>query len=69
MGQPLEFKGQMTKVAANINDATTGHKLQGIFKDVMIVTLRSRGGLFRILEYVALYRVHTLCLYLFGQID
>jgi hypothetical protein len=54
-------------------NATTGHKLQGMSKDVMIVTSWPKGGLsalFKNWEYVVLSRVRTLeGLYLFEPID
>ena len=54
----------------NCNDATTGHKLQGMSKDVIIVTLWPNGGLFKNWEYVVLSRVWTRDgLYLFQPID
>jgi len=46
-----------------LNDGTTGHKLQGMSKDVIIVTSWPTGGLsknFKNWEYVVLLRVRTL---------
>ena len=60
----------MTQFPINLNDATTGHKLQGMSKDVVIITSWPRGGLFKNWEYVVLSRVRTLDgLYLFEPID
>ena len=36
---------KMTQIPANSNDGTTGHKLQGMLKDVIIVTSWPTGGL------------------------
>jgi hypothetical protein len=60
--QPMRCK--MTQIPANSNDGTTGHKLQGMSKDVIIVTSWPTGGLSKIFknwEYVVLLRVRTLC--------
>ena len=69
----IQFKCRMTQIPVNVNDATTGHKLQGMSKDVMIVTSWPKGGLsalFKNWEYVVLSRVRTLeGLYLFEPID
>jgi hypothetical protein len=35
----------MIQIPANINDATPRHKLQGISKDVIVVSSRPTGGL------------------------
>ncbi len=35
----------MIQIPANINDATTGHKLHGMSKDVIVVSLWPTGGL------------------------
>ena len=53
----------MTQIPANSNDATTGHKLQGVPKDAIVVSLWPTGGLaamFKNWEYVVLSRVRTL---------
>ena len=42
----VKFRCRMTQIPVNVNDATTGHKLQGMFKDVLIVTSWPFGGLF-----------------------
>jgi hypothetical protein len=34
----VEFCCKMTQIPANSNDATTGHKLQGMSKDAIVVT-------------------------------
>jgi hypothetical protein len=59
----IEFQCKMKQIPANKNDATTGHKLQGISKDVIIIMSWSTGGLasmFKNWEYVVLSRVQTL---------
>ena len=66
----INFTCRMTQFPINLNDATTGHKLQGMSKDVVIITSWPRGGLFKNWEYVVLSRVRTLDgLYLFEPID
>ncbi len=69
----VEFCCIMIQIPANINDATTGHKLQGMSKDVIVVSSWPTGGLatmFKNWEYVVLSRVHTLSgLYLVEPID
>jgi hypothetical protein len=63
----------MNQIPANLNDGMTGHKLQGMSKDVMIVMSRPTGGLLKIFkkwEYVVLLHVRTLSgLYLVDPID
>ena len=63
----------MTQIPANSNDATIGHKLQGLSKDTIVVTSWPTGGLvamFKNWEYVVLSRVRTLSgLYLVEPID
>ncbi len=63
----------MIHIPANINDATTGHKLQGMSKDVIVVSSWPTGGLatmFKNWEYVVLSRVRTLSgLYLVEPIN
>jgi hypothetical protein len=63
----------MKQIPANSDDATTGHKLQGMSKDVIVITSCPTGGLaamFKNWEYVILSRVHTLSgLYLVEPID
>ncbi len=63
----------MIQIPANINDATTRHKLQGMSKDVIVVSSWPTGGLatmFQNWEYVVLSHVHTLSgLYLVEPID
>ena len=52
-----EFCCKMKRILANSNDATTGHKLQGMSKDVIIITSWPTGGLaamFKKWEYVIL---------------
>ena len=66
----MEFKCQMHKLRVNLNNATTGHKLQGMSKDVAIITSWPTGRLFRNWEYTVLSRVRTLKgLYLFQEIS
>ena len=68
-----QFQCKMKQIPANKNDATTGHKLQGISKDVIIITSWPTGGLaamFKNWEYVVLSRVRTLSgLFLIEPID
>ena len=67
----MTFRCKMKQFLVNLNDATTGHKLQGMSKDVVIVTSWPKGGLakwFKNWEYVVLSRVHTLS-YLLKAID
>jgi hypothetical protein len=63
----------MNQIPANSNDATTGHKLQGMLKDVITVSSWPTGGLskmFKKWEYVVLSHVRTLSgLYLVEPID
>ncbi len=58
----------MKQIPANTNDASTGHKLHGMLKDVIIVTSWPTG--FKNWEYVVLSRARTLSgLYLVEPID
>jgi hypothetical protein len=63
----------MKQILANSNDATTGHKLQGMSKDIIVVTSWPTQGLaamFKSWECVALSRVCTQSgLYLVEPID
>jgi hypothetical protein len=67
------FCCKMKQIPANSNDATTGHKLQGMSKDVIVVTSWPTGGLaamFKNWEYFVLSRVRTLSgLYLIEPFD
>ncbi len=67
------FRCKMIQIPANSNDATTGHKLQGMSKDVIIVSSWPTGSLaamFKNWEYVVLSRVRKLSrLYLVHPID
>ena len=67
------FACKMKQIPANSNDATTGHKLQGMSKDLLIVSSWPTGGLaamFKNWEYAVLSRVRTLSgLYLVKPID
>jgi hypothetical protein len=58
----------MKQIPANTNDATTGHKLQSMSKNVIIVTSWPTG--FKNWEYVVLSHARTLSgLYLVKPID
>ena len=60
----------MTQLPINSNDAATGHMLQGMSKDVVIISSWPAGGLFKNWEYFVLSRVRTQNgLYLFEEID
>ncbi len=60
----------MKQIPANTNDATTGQKLQGMSKDVIIVASRPTASMFRNWEYVVLSGVQTLSsLHLVKPID
>ena len=60
----------MLQIPINMNDATIGHKLQGMSKDAVIITSWPSGGLFKNWEYVVLSRVRTHDgLYLFRPIS
>ena len=60
----------MTQLPINSNDATTGHKLQRMSKDVVIISSWPTEGLFKNWEYVVLSRARTQNgLYLFEEID
>jgi len=67
------FRCKMIQIPANSNDATTGHKLQGMSMDVIIVSswpTRSLAAMFKNWEYVVLSQVCTLSrLYLVKPID
>ena len=60
----------MTQFPVNLNDATTGHKLQGSSKDHVIISSWLKTGLFKNWVYTVLSRVQTLDeLYLLEPID
>jgi hypothetical protein len=67
------FQCKMKQIPANSNDATTGHKLQGMSKDAIIVSSWPTGSLAAMVknwEYVVLSCVRTLSgLYLIKPID
>ena len=66
----LKLRCQMTQFPVLLNDATTGHKLQGMTKDAMIVTSWPKWAFFKNWEYTVLSRVRTLeGLYLFKPIS
>ncbi len=53
----VTFRCKMKQIPANSNDATTGHKLQGMSKDAIIVSswpTRSMAAMFKNWEYVVL---------------
>jgi hypothetical protein len=59
----VKFCCKMNQIPANSNDATTGHTLQGMSKDIIIVLSWPSGGLSKVFknwEYVALSRVWKL---------
>ncbi len=60
----------MKQILANTNDETTGHKIQGMSKDVIFVASWPTASMFRNWEYVVLSRVRTLSgFYLIKPID
>jgi hypothetical protein len=69
----VTFQCKMKQILANSNDATTGHKLQMMSKDAIILSSWQTGGLaamFKNWEYVVLSCVRTLSgLYLVKPID
>ncbi len=66
----IVFRCKMMQIPAKSNDATTGHKLQGMSKDAIIVSSWPTAAMFKNWEYVVLSRVHTLSgLYLAKPID
>ena len=69
----IEFCCKMKQFQIISNDATTGHKLQGISKDLIVITSWPTGGLaamFKNWEYVVLSRVRTISgLFLIKPID
>ena len=69
----VAFRCKMFQLPVNLNDATTGHKLQGMSKDVIIITSWPKGGMAtwtKNWEYVVLSRVRSLDgLYLLEPID
>ncbi len=69
----VEFCCKMKQIPANSNDATTGHKLQGMSKDDIVVMSWPTGGLaamFKNWDYVVLSQVCTPSgLYLVEPID
>jgi hypothetical protein len=63
----------MKHISTNSNDATTGHKLQGMSKDVIVITswpTRGLAAMFKNWDYVVLSQVRTLSgFYLVEPID
>ena len=61
LGEP-EFKCKMNQLLINCNDPTTGHKLQGISKDDIIITSWLGGIVFKRLELCcSLKGMNTRC--------
>jgi hypothetical protein len=57
----IDFRCKIKQIPANTsNNATTGHKLQGMSKDVIIVESWPTASMFKNWEYVVLSRVRTL---------
>ena len=59
----VAFRCKMLQLQVNLNDATTGHKRQGISKDVIIITSWPKGGMAmwnKNWEYVVLSQVRSL---------
>ncbi len=68
--QILTSDVKMKQIPANTNNATTGHKLQGMSKDVIIVAPWPTASMFRNCEYVVLSHAQTLSgLYVVKPID
>jgi hypothetical protein len=69
----VTFQCKMKQIPANSNYATTGHKLQGMSKDAIIVLswpTSGLAGMFKNWEYVVLSCVRTLSgLFLVKPID
>ena len=66
----LKFTCQITQFPVDTSEATTGHKLQGSSKDVIIISSWPKGALFKNWEYTVLSRVRTLDgLYLFEPLS
>ena len=66
----LKFTCRITQFPVNTSKATTGHKLQGSSKDVIIISSWPKGALFKNWEYTVLSRVRTLDgLYLFEPLS
>ena len=66
----MNFGCKIVQFPVNLNDATTGHKLQGMSKDVVIVTNWPTSAVFENWEYVVLSRVRKLeGLFLIKPID
>ena len=59
----IDFCCKMKQIPANSNNATTGHKLQGMSKYAIVVTswpTRGLAAMFKIWEYVVLSQMCTL---------
>ena len=66
------FRCKMVKFPVNLDDVTNGHKLQGMSKDIMIVTFCPKGGMTEWTKrWSTWYRVGSinLMVYLFEPID
>jgi hypothetical protein len=46
----VKFHCNMNQIPANSNDATTGHKLQGMSKDIIILSSWPTGGLSKVFK-------------------
>ena len=72
-GAQIEFTLLMTQLPVNLNDATTGHKLQGMSLDSLIILSflnKILRALFKNWEYVVLLRMQTLSGFsIFNKID
>ena len=65
---PIEVNFSINQIPVNLNDATTGHKLQGMSKDILIIP--SFGYQFANWIYTVLSRVRKLSgLYLFKPLN
>jgi hypothetical protein len=66
----IDFQYKMKQIPANTNDGNTGHILQGMSKDAIIVASWPTASMFRNWEYVVLSHVQTLSgFYLVKPID
>ena len=69
----VAFRCKMFQLPLNLNDATIGHKLKGMSKDVIIIMSWPKGGMAtwtKNWEYVVLSQVRSLDgLYLLEPID
>ena len=56
----VKFTCRMTQLPVNLNDTSTGYKLQGTTKNIIIISSWPKGNLFKNWKYVVLSRVQTL---------